>query len=76
MPKQAQRSRSVLEDGSRFLGLFWKEKSPSYNRSNTVEISECGEIYRIRQYVSSDWNNTGYFGSLASCLYFVNVPFV
>ena len=36
LPKQSQRSRSVLEDGSRSLGLFWKEKSPSYNRRNTV----------------------------------------
>ena len=27
LPKQSQRSRSVLEDGSRFLGLFWKEKN-------------------------------------------------
>ena len=23
LPKQAQRSRSILYDGSRFLGLFW-----------------------------------------------------
>ena len=26
LPKQSQRSRSVLQDGSRSLGLFWKEK--------------------------------------------------
>ena len=36
LPKQSQRSRSVLEDGSRSLGLFWKEKNPSYIRGNTV----------------------------------------
>ena len=36
LPKQSQRSRSVLQDGSRSLGLFWKEKTPSYNRRNTV----------------------------------------
>ena len=36
LPKQSQRSRSVLEDGSRSLGLFWTEKSPSYNRRNMV----------------------------------------
>ena len=36
LPKQSQRSRSVLEDGSRSLGLFWKENSPSYNQRNTV----------------------------------------
>ena len=27
LPKQSQRSRSVLLNGSRFLGLFWKEKN-------------------------------------------------
>ena len=36
LPKQSQRSRSVLQDRSRSLGLFWKEKAPSYNRRNTV----------------------------------------
>ena len=36
LPKQCQRSRSVLQDGSRIFGLFLKEKSPSYNRRNTV----------------------------------------
>ena len=36
LPKQSQRSRSVLQDGSRSLGLFWKEKAPSYNRRNMV----------------------------------------
>ena len=36
LPKQSQRSRSVLQDRSRSLGLFWKEKTLSYNRINTV----------------------------------------
>ena len=36
LPKQCQRSRSVLQDGSRTFGLFWKEKTPSYDRRNTV----------------------------------------
>ena len=38
LPKQSQRSRSVLLDGFRVLGLFWKEKKTtlSYNRRNTV----------------------------------------
>ena len=36
LPRQSQRSRSVLQDGSRSLGLFWKEKILSYNRGNTV----------------------------------------
>ena len=38
LPKQCQSSRSVLQDGSRTFGLFWKEKTPSYNRRNTVCI--------------------------------------
>ena len=36
LPKHSQRSRSILQDGSRSLGLFWKEKTLSYNRRNTV----------------------------------------
>ena len=36
LSKQSQRSRSILQDGSRSLGLFWKEKTLSYNRRNTV----------------------------------------
>ena len=36
LPKQSQRSRSVFQDGSRVLGLFWKENNLSYNRRNTV----------------------------------------
>ena len=27
LPKQSQRSRSILEDGSRSLGLLWKGKT-------------------------------------------------
>ena len=38
LPKQSQRSRSVLQDRSRSLGLFWKENSPSYNRRNMVSF--------------------------------------
>ena len=38
LPKQSQRSRSILQDGSRSLRLFWKEKTLSYNRRNTVFI--------------------------------------
>ena len=38
LPKQCQSSRSVLQDGSRTFGLFWKEKTPSYNRRNTVDV--------------------------------------
>ena len=39
LPKQSQRSRSVLQDGSRFLGLFWKEKTSSYKRRNRYTLS-------------------------------------
>ena len=38
LPKQSQRSRSILQDGSRSLGLFWKEKILSYNRRNMVDF--------------------------------------
>ena len=34
LPKQSQRSRSVLQDGYWSLGLFWKDKTLSYNRRN------------------------------------------
>ena len=36
LSRQSQRSRSILQDGSRSLGLFWKEKTLSYNQRNTV----------------------------------------
>ena len=29
LPKQSQRSRSILQDGSKYLGLFWKENTLS-----------------------------------------------
>ena len=40
LPKQCQSSRSILQDGSRTYGLFWKEKTPSYNRRNTVNANQ------------------------------------
>ena len=36
LPKQSQRSRPVLQDGSRSWDCFGREKTPSYNRRNTV----------------------------------------
>ena len=50
LPKQCQRSRSVLQDGSRTFGLFWKEKTPSYNRRNTVHtfIRLLSDILDVR----------------------------
>ena len=53
LPKQCQSSRSVLQDGSRTFGLFWKEKTPSYNRRNTV--SEDGGINQ--SHVLEDFKN-------------------
>ena len=42
LPKQFQRSRSILYDGSRSLELFWKEKSSvlylkKYDSQETVD---------------------------------------
>ena len=39
-PKQAQKSRSVLYDRSKILGLFWKGKHWSYNRRKMVWIGK------------------------------------
>ena len=39
LPKQSQRARSILQDGSRSLRLFWKAKTPSYTRRNTVQAT-------------------------------------
>ena len=36
LPKQSQRYRSILQDGSRSFELFWKEKTLSYNQRNMV----------------------------------------
>ena len=36
--KQSQKSRSILQVRSRFLGLFRKEKKLSYNGRNTVHF--------------------------------------
>ena len=44
LPKQCQSSRSILQDGSRTFGLFWKEKNPSYNRRYTVFQSLSGHL--------------------------------
>ena len=44
LPKQCQSSRSVLQDGSRTFGLFWKEKK---NRLITEEIRYM-KIYLIK----------------------------
>ena len=38
LSKQSHRSRSALFDAYRFLGLFCKEKSLSYNQRNMVKL--------------------------------------
>ena len=54
LPKQSQRSRSVLQDGSRSLVLFWKEKTPSYNQRNMVYLlmgDRCGVAIMLSGHV-------------------------
>ena len=45
LPKQPQKSRSILKDGSRFLGLFWKENIPSYNRKKYCKFMTISPVY-------------------------------
>ena len=45
LPKQSQRSRSVLKDGSRFLGLFGKGKigiMAKFHRTDLIILSHFG----------------------------------
>ena len=44
LPKQSKRS-SFLQDGSRFLGLFWKEKQVSNNQRNRVAKGTDGPVF-------------------------------
>ena len=43
LPKRSQKSRSVLQDRSRFLGLFWKKRTiqvlPSLNNPKDLDLS-------------------------------------
>ena len=46
LPKQSQKSRSILQDGSRFLGLFRKGKTfiiAKFHRTNLVICSYSRE---------------------------------
>ena len=49
LPKQCQSSRSVLQDGSRTFGLFWKEKP----RLITEEIRYTCLPYYFDEFISS-----------------------
>ena len=53
LPIQSQRSRSILQDGSRSLGLFWKEKKL---QKNTFEF--------FIHDVQSNFNASNTFGTL------------
>ena len=59
LPKQSQRSRSVFQDGSRSLGLFWKENNLSYNRRNTVlaalNVHACSHVFHFQQNVQYEF---------------------
>ena len=57
LPKQCQSSRSVLKDGSRTFGLFWKEKNLSYNRRNTVDLCKRESLAPIRCTMLSSGNS-------------------
>ena len=62
LSQQSQRSRSILKDGSRFLGLFWKKKTLSYKQRNLVfynnfyqfSIRTCYELLEPHHWDSSD----------------------
>ena len=45
-PKQSQRSKPLLKDGSRFLGLFWKEKSVLYPKKYSI----CSDTLKVYSY--------------------------
>ena len=46
IPKLSQRSRSILQDGSRSLGLFRKENTLSYNQRNLVYHTDSSKAKR------------------------------
>ena len=41
LPKQSQRSRSILQDGSRFLGLFRKGKTRISAKLHRTDLNIC-----------------------------------
>ena len=54
LPKQCQSSRSVLKDGSRTFGLFWKEKNLTYNQRNTVYRKEVHRRFLEKVHFGTD----------------------
>ena len=56
LPKQFQRSRSVLQDRPRSLGLFWKKKL----RLITEEIWFAGLIRTVSLFCNLNVTNKGY----------------
>ena len=57
IPKQSQRSRSVLQDGSRSLGLFWKEKN-SVLQPKKYSTLVPGPILQLLYTEHSFWTDT------------------
>ena len=60
LPKQSQRSRSIFQDGSRSLGLFWKENNPSYNQRNTVQRETIFVTYCLFHWMAQPYLNVVY----------------
>ena len=50
LPEQSQKSRSILQDGSRFLGLFLEEKIL------TAELYMTGFLIFILRIGGTSWN--------------------
>ena len=48
--QQYQRSRTVIQDGSTYLGLLWKRISPSYNRRRVLTKS-CRRLTEKQMYI-------------------------
>ena len=81
LPKQCQRSRSVFQDGSRSLRLFWKENNPSYNRRSTVLATLTIILIPVFVYAKRDESNqTAWMCAVQAdlglpCLHIIVMPF-
>ena len=66
--KQSQRSRSILQDGSRSLGLFWKEKKKLCLTTEEIRYSFFRALWRLWRHcmllknaVSQQWKTGKYY---------------
>ena len=66
LPKQSQKSRSILKDGSRFLGLFWKEKTVlSLKKYGTLIKNILFQtINTVAEVIRGNLQNQEYFASV------------